>query len=187
MIKLKTTTALVMALVASCGTAKASMNTQRRAAASSGNKSLALTKPQTLAPLRRILANTYTLYLSTQKCHWNIESPAFYGLHTMLEKQYESLAHMVDDLAERIRALGAYAPGTFQEFQEVGQLPPLKENTGNSIKLLSFLKTSYELLITQIEEVVTELKDTDPGTVHILTDQLYAHQKALWMIESSLK
>ncbi len=146
-----------------------------------------MSQDKSLAPLRQILADTYVLYLSTQKCHWNVESSAFYGLHLLFEKQYQSLADMVDSLAERIRARGEFSPGSFQEFQALSSLPHLEEMTGAPLKLLRFLKASYEPLISKLEHSITLLQDEDAATANLLTDQLEAHQKSLWMIKSCLK
>lgn len=75
-----------------------------------------------------LLANTYTLYLKTQNYHWNIVDPYFSDLHALFEKQYTELAENVDEIAERIRTLGAQAPGTFAEFLTLKTLDEAKTN-----------------------------------------------------------
>ena len=76
--------------------------------------------------LARFLADTYALYLKTQNYHWNVEGPQFAQLHSLFEEQYNDLATTVDEIAERIRALGAPAPGSFAEFQRLGTLALLR-------------------------------------------------------------
>ena len=79
--------------------------------------------------LARLLADTYTLYLKTHNYHWNVTGPMFNTLHTMFQTQYEELALAVDDVAERIRTLGAYAPGSFSEFAGMTDIAEAKPNT----------------------------------------------------------
>ena len=128
-------------------------------------------------------ANTYTMYLNTQKAHWNVEGPSFYGLHVMLDKQYNELAEMVDLLAERIRALGDLAPGSFDEFARLTTLPQMTKMISKEKDLVHLLIKNYEAYITHILFVIGDLR-SDPGTVDILTQQLEVHQKSLWMLKA---
>ena len=96
--------------------------------------------------LSKLLADTYTLYLKTHNYHWNVEGPHFQTLHTMFESQYTELAGAVDLIAERIRALGFYAPGSYQEFSK---LTSIKENT-QRLTAEEMLKDLLELLISSL-------------------------------------
>lgn len=85
-------------------------------------------KQAILEQLSKLLASSYTLYLKTHNYHWNVKGPMFTTLHTLFETEYTELALAVDEIAERIRTLGAYAPGSFSEFSQLSQV---KEDTGH--------------------------------------------------------
>lgn len=143
---------------------------------------------EVIAVLSRALADTYTLYLNTQKCHWNVEGPNFYSLHLMFEKQYEMLAEDADTLAERLRALGSYAPGSFQEFEK---LATVKSYTGPQMsaeKMISFLLKGYEdLLQTLYATMKIAHTHGDESTFDIVIGQINIREKTIWMLRSSLK
>lgn len=130
-----------------------------------------------------VLADTYTLYMNTQKAHWNVEGPSFYGLHILLDKQYHELAEMVDVLAERLRTLGEFAPGSYDEFASLTTLPQTTKMMSKESDLVRALITSYEGFISHILDAIDSLR-RDPGTVDILTQQLEVHQKSLWMLKA---
>lgn len=136
--------------------------------------------------LGHLLADTYILYLKTQNFHWNVEGPHFYSYHLLLEKQYEELADAVDNIAERIRALGHHAPGSFAQFSK---LACVKEETHvlEAPKMFKQLLSDHEVLANcarEIFKVATEAGDEATGD--LMNDRMAAHEKAAWMLRSSL-
>jgi starvation-inducible DNA-binding protein len=134
----------------------------------------------------RALAETYILYLKTQGVHWNVVGPMFYGLHKLTESQYEDLAEAVDELAERIRALGHPAPATFAQFLE---LSVIKEAQGlmSAEQAINVLVTDHETISRTFREAVRVAdKADDIVTADMLTDRIKVHEEAAWMLRSLL-
>lgn len=142
-------------------------------------------KPVTEA-LKRVLADNYALYLKTQNYHWNVEGRHFKSLHLMFEEQYTELFAANDELAERIRQLGEKAPGTFAEFSK---LTSIKE--GNSEldenQMVKDLYQSNQQIVTTIKKAIAAAeKADDQATEDMLVARIQAHEKAAWMLRSSL-
>ena len=142
-------------------------------------------KPVTDA-MKKALADTYTLYLKTQNYHWNVEGARFRSLHLMFEEQYTALAAVVDETAERIRALGEKAPGTYAEFSK---LSSIKE--GNSDfdenQMVRDLYTSHQSMIATLKKVATAAeKAEDKVTEDFAIGRIADHEKTAWMLKSSL-
>jgi starvation-inducible DNA-binding protein len=137
--------------------------------------------------LSRILADTYTLYVKTHKFHWNVTGPFFSTLHTTFEEQYTLLQEAVDSLAERIRALGEFAPGSFGEFQA---LATIKEQKGvpNAMDMVNELLKDHETIARVIRESLPETDTAeDDATNDLLTGRLREHEKTAWMLRSILE
>ncbi len=136
--------------------------------------------------LSSILADSYTLYLMTQNFHWNVTGPRFHQLHTMFEEQYHELAEAVDDIAERIRAIGHRAPGSFKEFMEISSIDG-SEKTEKTQDMLERLAESHELISSKAYEVI-EMADSikDEVTKDLLTGRMNIHEKSAWMLRSQL-
>jgi starvation-inducible DNA-binding protein len=134
-----------------------------------------------------LLANTYTLYLKTQNYHWNVVDPYFSDLHALFEKQYTELAESVDEIAERIRTLGAHAPGTFAEFLTLKTLDEAKTNlTGQ--EMLKHLSNDHQAIIHDLRVYIKELQDSsDEGTKDFFIGRLKAHEKLSWIIQSHFR
>lgn len=137
--------------------------------------------------LSRLLADTYTLYLKTHNYHWNVEGPMFQTLHTMFELQYTELALAVDLIAERIRALGHYAPGSYAQY---AKLSSIKEETGvpaaqDMIKDLVKGNEAVSKTARAIFPVVE--KSSDEPTADLLTQRMQVHEKTAWMLRSLLE
>ncbi|HJN37154.1 MAG TPA: DNA starvation/stationary phase protection protein [Gammaproteobacteria bacterium] len=135
--------------------------------------------------LRVILASTHALYLKTHGFHWNIESPHFASYHKLFEEQYNALFSSLDDIAERIRSLGEYAPYSTEEYQTLSMvLPsPLPLDDSDMIAALRDDHLAFcEYLVTAIQETTDS---TDYGTTDFLTQRLQAHEKMLWMLNST--
>ncbi|QNM94698.1 Dps family protein [Chitinimonas koreensis] len=146
------------------------------------------TKRQAIAEgLSRLLADTYTLYLQTHNFHWNVTGPMFNTLHLMFEQQYTELALAVDLVAERIRALGFPAPGTYAAFdrlstvKEVDGVPPAKEMIAILLKGQEAVVRTARGLLPLVGEV------GDEASADLLTQRLQVHEKTAWMLRSLLE
>ena len=136
--------------------------------------------------LSHLLADSYTLYLKTHKFHWNVTGPMFQTLHLMFETQYTELATAVDSIAERIRALGFFAPGSYAEF---AKLSSIKEETGvpEWRDMVAQLVEGHETVARTAREVF-QLADkaSDQPTADLATQRMQAHEKTAWMLRSLL-
>ncbi len=136
------------------------------------------------AGLSLLLADSYLLYLKTHNYHWNVTGPNFISLHQLFMSQYTELALAVDQIAERIRALGFPAPATFIEFNE---LTSIKEETGvkTDLRMIASLNKSQESIIRTIRHLLTIANTIkDYSTADLLTQRLVAHEKSAWMLRS---
>ena len=136
--------------------------------------------------LSKVLADTYTLYLKTHNYHWNVVGPMFNTLHLMFETQYNELALAVDLIAERIRALGEPAPGTYREF---AQLSAIEEDTDqpDAEEMIRRLVIGQETVARTARSMfdVVERANDEP-TADLLTQRLQVHEKTAWMLRSML-
>lgn len=136
--------------------------------------------------LSKLLADTYTLYLKTHNFHWNVTGPMFQTLHLMFEQQYTELAQAVDEIAERIRALGFPAPGTFKEF---AQLTSIKEDDGSpsAEEMIRQLVEAQETVVRTARSVFPVVnRANDEPTADLLTTRMQVHEKTAWMLRSLL-
>ena len=137
--------------------------------------------------LSRVLADTYTLYLQTHNFHWNVTGPMFQTLHLMFETQYNELALAVDLVAERIRALGLPAPGTYKQF---GQLSSIREVDGvpKAEDMIRTLVQGHETAARTAREVFKACEAAnDQPSCDLLTQRLQIHEKTAWMLRSLLE
>ena len=136
--------------------------------------------------LAQVLADSYLLYLRTHNYHWNVKGELFHSLHEQFEEQYTELATAIDDIAERIRALGHKAPGTFKEFNE---LTSLEENTEEpeALEMVRRLAVGNEQVIRTANEALEPARVADDeATIDLLTQRLHVHSKTAWMLRSHL-
>ena len=136
--------------------------------------------------LARLLADTYTLYLKTHNFHWNVTGPMFQTLHLMFETQYNELALAVDLIAERIRALGFPAPGTYREFAE---LSSIKESRGvpAAEDMIRELVAGQEAVVKTARAVFPLVDEVhDEPSADLLTQRMQVHEKTAWMLRSLL-
>lgn len=136
--------------------------------------------------LSRLLADTFTLYLKTHNFHWNVTGPQFNTLHTMFMTQYTELWNALDELAERIRALGHFAPGSYHQY---GSLSSIKEEPGvpNAQEMLRQLVEGHEAVARTARSVFPAAeKGNDESTIDVLTQRLQIHEKTAWMLRSML-
>ncbi|WP_368077968.1 Dps family protein [Fodinicurvata sp. EGI_FJ10296] len=137
--------------------------------------------------LSRLLADTYTLYLKTHNYHWNVTGPMFNTLHTMFEEQYTELATAVDELAERIRALGMPAPGSYKQFLELTSIPE-EEGIPTAQEMIANLVKGQESVVKTAREVFPAAeKCGDQPTADLVTQRMQVHEKTAWMLRSSLE
>ena len=136
--------------------------------------------------LKKVLADTYTLYLKTHNYHWNVTGPMFDTLHRMFMDQYNELWTAVDEIDERIRALGHYAPGSYAEFgaltsiKEDKDVPAAKDMLGNLVE-------AQETTIRTLRDAFPAAEEgNDEATVDMLTQRLHVHEKTAWMLRSLL-
>ncbi len=137
--------------------------------------------------LSRMLADTYLLYLKTHNFHWNVEGPMFQTLHTMFMGQYTEAWNAIDPIAERIRALGHYAPGTYREYLKLGSI---KETEGvpRAEKMVRLLIEAQESVVKTAREVLPVAEEAnDQPTLDLLTQRMDVHEKNAWMLRSLLK
>jgi starvation-inducible DNA-binding protein len=136
--------------------------------------------------LSRLLADTYTLYLKTHNYHWNVTGPMFQTLHLMFEQQYNELALAVDLIAERIRALGVPAPGTYREF---AALSSIKESRGvpKAGQMIRDLVAGQEAVARTARSVFPLVDQVnDEPSADLLTQRMQVHEKTAWMLRSLL-
>jgi starvation-inducible DNA-binding protein len=137
--------------------------------------------------LSRLLADTYTLYLKTHNFHWNVTGPMFSTLHLMFETQYNELALAVDLIAERIRALGVQAPGSYREF---GKLTSIAESDGtpDAQQMIRQLVEGQEAVVRTARSVFPDADAAhDEPTADLLTQRMQIHEKNAWMLRSLLE
>ncbi len=138
------------------------------------------------AGLSRLLADSYTLYLKTHNFHWNVTGPMFQTLHTLFETQYTELATAVDEIAERIRALGEPAPGSYQQFAALSSIP---EETGipSADVMIRQLVEGQEAVARTARSVFPAADEArDEPTADLLTQRMQIHEKNAWMLRSLL-
>ena len=136
--------------------------------------------------LSRLLADTYTLYLKTHNFHWNVTGPMFNTLHQMFEQQYTELATAVDEIAERIRALGVMAPGSYAQFAE---LTSVREETGvpTAEEMILQLVKDQETVVRTARSVFPVIEEArDEPTADLLTQRMQLHEKTAWMLRSMI-
>ncbi|HWT03444.1 MAG TPA: Dps family protein [Pyrinomonadaceae bacterium] len=136
--------------------------------------------------LSKLLADTFTLYLKTHNFHWNVTGPMFRTLHIMFEEQYNELWTASDELAERIRALGVYAPATYKEFT---RLTSIKEEDGipAATDMIRLLVEGHETAARTARTTIKIAEDaSDAPTADLLTERMQVHEKTAWMLRSLL-
>ena len=136
--------------------------------------------------LSQLLADSYTLYLKTHNYHWNVEGPMFNTLHLMFEEHYTELAAAVDEIAERIRALGVKAPGSYGAY---AKLTSVEEGSGDESaeEMIRQLVTGQEAVVRTAREVFkTAESANDEPTADLLTQRMQIHEKNAWMLRSML-
>lgn len=145
------------------------------------------TNNRVVEPLSDLLADSYTLYLKTHNYHWNVTGPMFSSLHLLFETQYTELAAAVDEIAERIRSLGAYAPGSYSAF---AKLASIKEETGHpgAMDMVRNLADDQKKVVDAAKKVIEAAEATDDqASADLGTRRMELHEKNAWMLRSHLE
>jgi len=138
--------------------------------------------------LKKLLADEFVLYAKTRNFHWNVVGPRFHDLHLFFESQYEELDEFVDEVAERIRQLGAVSPGSLAEFVKESELTEVPGGTLKSDDMISKLHADHETLIRSLRKgLQLAEKHGDQGTMDFLTGLMEKHEKMAWMLRAHLE
>lgn len=134
--------------------------------------------------LGKALADSYVLYLKTQNLHWNVVGPQFYGVHKLTEAQYQDMAESIDDIAERIRAIGFFAPGSFDAYKKLTSV----EEAGSEFDaqaMIATLADDNETCSRSLRQAVIEAeKLEDVKTADLLTERIGQHEENTWMLRA---
>jgi starvation-inducible DNA-binding protein len=140
------------------------------------------------AGLSKLLADTYTLYLTTHNFHWNVTGPMFNTLHAMFMAQYTELWNAVDPIAERIRALGHAAPGSYGQFGKLSSIADAPAKPPKALEMVRILVEGHEAVARTARSVFPlAAKADDQPTADLLTQRLDIHEKTAWMLRSLLE
>ena len=138
--------------------------------------------------LSHLLADTYTLYLTTHNFHWNVTGPMFNTLHQMFMAQYTELWMAVDPIAERIRSLGHPAPGSYAQFTKLASVPDAPLNPPKALEMVRILVTGHEAVARTARQLFPVAdKASDEPTADLLTQRLTVHEQTAWMLRSLLE
>lgn len=136
--------------------------------------------------LSHLLADSYTLYLKTHNFHWNVEGPMFNTLHVMFMDQYTELWNALDLIAERIRALGHYAPGSYKQYSKLSSISESDE-IPKAEDMIKQLLEGHEIVARTARKVIASAdKGNDEATLDLLTQRIQIHEKTAWMLRSLL-
>jgi starvation-inducible DNA-binding protein len=137
--------------------------------------------------LSHVLADSYTLYLKTHNFHWNVTGPMFQTLHLMFETHYTELALAVDVIAERIRALGHTAPGTYKAFEKLSSIT-MEDDIPKATDMIRSLVKGHEAVAKTARKALADADEAnDQPSVDLMTQRLQVHEKTAWMLRSLLE
>jgi starvation-inducible DNA-binding protein len=140
------------------------------------------------AGLSKLLADTYTLYLTTHNFHWNVTGPMFNSLHDMFMQQYTELWNAVDPIAERIRSLGHVAPGSYAQFGKLSSVPDAPAAPPKAMEMVRILVQGHEAVARTARELFPLVEQaSDEPTADLLTQRLTVHEQTAWMLRSILE
>jgi starvation-inducible DNA-binding protein len=141
-----------------------------------------------VAELSKLLADTYTLYLTTHNFHWNVTGPMFNTLHAMFMTQYTELWNAVDPIAERIRALGHHAPGSYAQFGRLSTVGDAPAEPPKATEMVRILVAGHEAVARTARNIFPLVERAkDQPTADLLTQRLDVHEKTAWMLRSLLE
>jgi starvation-inducible DNA-binding protein len=135
--------------------------------------------------LKKLLADSYTLYLQTHNFHWNVTGVNFRELHLMFEEHYTELSSAVDDIAERIRTLDVAAPATYKEFSRLSSIEEV-EGVPSSVAMVELLTKGHEQVIKTSRKVLKTAQEfDDESTASLVSDRMRVHEKTAWMLRAT--
>jgi starvation-inducible DNA-binding protein len=138
--------------------------------------------------LSHLLADTYTLYMTTHNFHWNVSGPMFNSLHVMFMQQYTELWNAVDPIAERIRSLGYPAPGSYAQFAKLSSLPDAPTKPPKAMEMVAILAQGHEAVARTARGLYVVVGEAhDEPTADLLTQRIGIHEQAAWMLRSMLE
>ena len=139
--------------------------------------------------LCKLLADEFVLYTKTRNAHWNVEGPDFHSMNIFFEGQYQQLADLMDGVAERIRTIGHYAPGTLKEFLELTHLSEVTNQKNDSAGFITELLADHDTIIDFIRGSIDAVQEkyNDSGTSDYITGFIETHEKMAWMLRAHLK
>ena len=144
-------------------------------------------REQVAEKLKVLLADSYTLYLQAHNFHWNVTGPQFRDLHLMFEEHYTELATAVDDIAERIRTLGVFAPGTYKEFAALSNIKET-DSVPSGNDMVAILSQGHEQVVRTCRDVLKVAQEADDeSSVSLVSDRMVLHEKTAWMLRSLLQ
>tara|TARA_B110000238_G_C16053628_1_gene407214 strand:+ start:731 stop:1198 length:468 start_codon:yes stop_codon:yes gene_type:complete len=136
--------------------------------------------------LKKLLADSYTLYLQTHNFHWNVTGPQFRELHLMFEEHYTELALAVDEIAERIRTLGFAAPATYRAFAELSSVKEV-DGVPEATEMVNILMQAHETVVRTSREVLKIAQEVDDeSSASLIGDRMRVHEKTAWMLRATL-
>lgn len=141
---------------------------------------------ETVEALRQVVADSYAILGQTHICHWNVRGPGFFALHTAFEEQYTELFTAVDEIAERIRALGALAPGGLGNLARMSSIVEIGEDS-SAEEMVDHLATANETLVAQLgktRDLAAEASDSE--TEDLMIARIQVHEKTIWMLRAYL-
>ncbi len=137
--------------------------------------------------LKHLLADSYTLYLQTHNFHWNVTGPQFRELHLMFEEHYTELATAVDEIAERIRTLGVYAPGTYKQLAKLSSIEEV-EDIPEAKEMVAILTKAHEHVVKTCRKVLTIAQEAnDESSAALVSDRMRIHEKTAWMLRATIQ
>lgn len=138
--------------------------------------------------LAKILADEYVLYTKTLRAHWNLEGIDFHTKHVFFEDHYNAIKEFIDGVAERIRKIGHYAPGTLKQFLELTHLSEQIEGDNSSLNYMKVLLADHDTIIVEIRKIIPTIEEDlkDVGTADFLTGLLQEHEEMAWMLRASV-
>ena len=137
--------------------------------------------------LTQLLSDEHVLYVKTRNYHWNVQGMSFGSLHELFEKQYDMLAVTIDDMAERVRSLGFFVPGSMDEFLQSARLVETSHLNGDAKQMVANLVADHEAVIQIMRHDIDEATEkNDAGTADFLTAQMEMHEKMAWMLRAHL-
>jgi starvation-inducible DNA-binding protein len=138
--------------------------------------------------LSKLLADEFVLYTKTKNAHWNLEGAGFHGLHLFFEEQFKRLDEMIDSIAERIRALGHYSPGTIKMFLELTRLSEDQGGSNSGPSYITNILEDHKSIIFKLREIIDRFASEykDYGSSDFLTGLTVTHEKMVWMLASHL-